>query len=130
MKRVMVFSLPRIHHAVRYFLLIAIAALTAYWYKAADEICMAILGPCFYLASLLKNLILQTGIISSGSVNPWLLLVPITLFYFGFLGFLFKELWNERGPIRMISIFGLAGFLAFVHFKAWDNLMAYFKLPL
>jgi hypothetical protein len=42
------------------------------------------------------------------------------------IGFQLKQLWNERGSIRFVSLGALILFLLYMHYIAWKNLSLYF----
>ena len=116
----MVRVLPaKIHHLIRYCLLLSVLALTSYHLNWQLNIFFAVLGPPIFISSLLKTLLTDILGDSMPAISNMAYAVPITLAYFGISGFLLKELWNERGPIRFISLVAFAGFLIFIHVSSW-----------
>jgi hypothetical protein len=115
-----------IHHLIRYFLLIGILAFAGFALKWNDAIFFSLIGPPLYLAFHLKQALTSVvPIPSSPTVNNYAFILPITLIYFGLLGFQMKQLWNERGFIRILSLFALILFLLYIHFWCWKNLLGY-----
>ncbi len=124
----MKFQLKKIHHLIRYFLFFGIIAFIGYIQKWANGVFLPLLGPPLYMASGLKKLFVSYiwPLSSSKQINEYGFLLPMTLFYFGFLGFQLKQLWNERGKVRFLSIFIFILFLVYVHFSAWKYIAGYF----
>ena len=117
----------KLHHVVRYFLLLGIVVFAGYEQQWNRSVFLFLSGPSLYLASGLKKLMLPLAIHFSKSVHYFGLLLPITFLYFAFVGFLLKELWNERGFIRTLSLFCFIAFLIYIHIAAWQGLMGYFS---
>lgn len=124
--------LPRkIDHLTRYFTALGILVFWGYLQRWNDKISLIFIGPPLYLAQGLKKILTSSfeQIPPSASLNHFGFLMPVTLFYFGLMGFLLKQLWNERGGIRNISITAFAAFLIYIHYTAWVNLFAYLQAP-
>lgn len=116
----MVRVLPaKIHHLIRYCLLLSVLALASYHLNWQLNIFFAVLGPPVFISSLLKTFLTDILGDSMPVVSNMVYTVPITLAYFGISGFLLKELWNERGPIRFISLVAFVCFLIFIHVSSW-----------
>src|SRR5205823_3724054 len=77
----------------------------------------------------------KDGIISilplpdSENLNYYGFLMPFCILYFGLLGFQLKQLWNERGKVRFLSLFALIAFVSYIHYISWKNLSNYFRVP-
>ena len=125
----MKFRLDKIHHLIRYFLVLSILAFVGYLKHWNDTICLLLVGPCLYLASGLKKIIVSYvwSVPSSLNVNLYGFLLPLTVLYFGLIGFQLKQLWNERGKIRIISLVFFIGFLLYIHYKSSQYLAGYFE---
>ncbi len=121
-------KLPKIHHLIRYFVGFAVIAFGCYIKQILYEICLLFLGPALYIAQALKKIVITYvwALPSSEAVNYYVFLLPVTLFYYGLAAFQLKQLWNERGKVRVLSLAVFSGFLIYVHFTAWQHLMGYF----
>ncbi len=119
--------LKKIHHLIRYFVFLAIGAFAGYVREINNEIFLIFVGPCVYLAQKLKSVFssLLGTIHLSHSMSLYVFLLPVMLIYYALIGFMLKQLWNERGKIRYISVTVFSGFLVYIHYLAWKNLMAY-----
>jgi hypothetical protein len=120
----------RIPHLIRYFILIGAVVFFGYLNHWQDFLFLIFIGPVLYLADNLHNLF--SGIVeipSTFNINFYGFLLPLSVIYYSFLGFLIKQLFNERGSIRLLSIFALFGFLIFIHYFAWKNLTGYSLQP-
>ncbi len=122
--------LGHIHHLIRYFFVLGVLAFVAYIKRWSDGISMIIMGPPLYLSYGLKNLLSGSlSIPNTQTVNYYGFLLPVTVLYFSIMGFQLKQLWNETGKIRFISLFALSVFILYIHFKAWSSLSAYLTPP-
>ena len=121
-------QLPKVHHLIRYFILLGGVVFFGYVNHWQDDVFLILIGPLLFLAQGFKGLLLHSfAFPSSQTFNFYGLLLPFTLIYFFFLGFLIKQLNQERGIIRFMSLFALMGFLAFIHFVTWNYLSSYFS---
>ena len=120
----------KIHHLIRYFVIVGLMAFAFYWMFNGTDFSLIIVGPAIYLAYWLKQLASSVfGTLPSSVVlNDFVFLLPVTIVYFGLIGFQLKQLWNERGIIRTVSLVALIVFLLYVHYKAFDNLLSYYTL--
>ena len=126
----MVISLKKIHHLIRYFVSLGLIIFLGYLKHWQDDLFLILIGPVLYLASVLKGLITSfISIPSSDTINYFGLLLPLCMLYFGLLGFQLKQLWNERGKVKFLSLFALLIFVIYIHHTAWKNLSAYFLPP-
>lgn len=124
----MAFSFNKIHHLIRYFLLLALVFFVAYIKEWSDAIFFPIMGPPIYLAYYLKSFInpfIEFLEINPIHMNQFGYLLPVTLVYFGLVGFFFKQLWNEHGFFKVVSLIALSGFLVYVHYLSGDILLKY-----
>ena len=123
-------AIGQIHHLIRYFFLLGVLFFVAYVKRWSDDLSLILMGPPLYLTQALKTFVSSfVGFPSSQTFIYYVFLLPVTMMYFGFIGFQIKQLWNEKGPIRFISLFALVGFLIYVHYLTWTNLSHYFALP-
>ena len=109
---------------VRYFFSAAILSFAAYIYTEGHPLFLILLGPPIHLANLIVSAIENTFEISVRNIDLTALL-PSTLIYFSFIGFLIKKLLQEKLLQRYLSLTGLIGFLLYLHFLAWKNLSPY-----
>ena len=126
----MAFSLKKIHHLIRYFVLLGIVIFVGYVKRWQDPLFLLLIGPALYLAYTLKQAVISLiSLPPSEMINYYAFLMPVCLLYFGLLGFQLKQLWNERGKIRFVSLFALIVFVIYIHYSAWGNLSSYFFIP-
>ena len=119
-------ALPKIHHLIRYFFILGVLTFVGYAKSWYDDAFLALIGPSLYLAYGFKNFL--SGYLplpSSYALNYYVFLLPLTLIYFSFLGFQLKQLWNERGKIKFVSLFALIVFVVYVHFAAWKYMNSF-----
>lgn len=118
----------RIKHLARYFGLLAMLSLVTY-YQTHFFYLLALLGPSFFLTSWLRSHSLPVidWIPNEPFYNNFLLLLPVTVIYFGLVGFQLKNLINERGKIRILSILIFLGFLFYIHAVAFQELALYWE---
>ncbi len=121
------FSIRKIHHLIRYFVLAAILVFAAYVKEWNDGVVFFFIGPPVYLAYGLKSLIYQylRMLPSSPNIDHFAFVLPVTLFYYGIIGFQVKLLLNERGLIRLLSIAALMVFIIYIHHWCRQDLMGY-----
>lgn len=120
----------QIHHLIRYFFIFGILAFVAFIKKWNDDLSLIPMGPPLYLTENAEKLISPSlGLPRTQNFIYFAFLLPLTIVYFSLLGFQIKQLWNERGPIKYISLAALLGFIFYIHFAAWKNLSGYFVLP-
>lgn len=122
--------LGQIHHLIRYFFVLGVISFVAYVKRWSDAVSLFIMGPPLYLSHGLKKILKDyVNLPDTQTINYYAFLLPITVIYFSLMGFQLKQLWNETGKIRFISLFALIAFIAYIHYKAWGNLSAYFAIP-
>ena len=121
----------QIHHLIRYFFILGILAFVAFIKKWSDDLALIPMGPPIYLTDLTERLISPAvGLPRTQNFIYYVFLLPITLFYFSLLGFQIKQLWNERGIIKYVSLVALLGFVFYIHLMAWKSLATLFVAPL
>ena len=127
----MALSLKKVHHLIRYFIILGIIVFFGYIKRWRDDVFLVLIGPILYLIFALKEWLgsLSVPLPKSQWANQFGFLLPFCLFYFGLLGFQLKQLWNERGKIRFLSLFALIFFILYIHYEAWGNLSGYFLSP-
>ena len=121
----------KIHHLIRYFVMTGLVGFVFYWLFNGVSFSLIIIGPAVYLAYWFKQFVssLIGALPSSSFLNDFVFLLPVTIVYFGLIGFQLKQLWNESGIVRTASLFALIVFLLYVHFKAFVNLSSYYAIP-
>ena len=118
----------KIHHLTRYFLLLAILVFVAFIRRWNEAIALVFIGPVLYLASGLKKFMgSYFPVPSSAAFHHYALLLPLTLLYYGLIAFQLKQLWNERGVVKIATLAALLGFLVYIHFTTWKHLLGYFQ---
>ena len=123
-------SLKKINHLIRYFIPIGIIVFIGYLQHWRDDFFLIFIGPALYLAYHFKNLILSfISFPQSAVISQFGFVLPFCIFYYGFLGFQLKQLWNERGKTRFFSLLALTAFLIYIHYAAWINLSGFFAGP-
>ena len=60
-------------------------------------------------------------------MNDFGFLLPLSILYYTLIGFQIKQLWNESGVARTLTLITLVGFLIFIHVFAWKNISGYFQ---
>lgn len=109
---------------VRYFFSAAILSFAAYNYTEGHLFFLVLLGPPIHLANLIVTFLeSKLGLHLTGIDLS--VLLPCTLIYFCFVGFLIKKLLQEKPLQRYVSLAGLLGFLFYIHYLAWRDLSAY-----
>lgn len=120
----------KVHHLTRYFFFLGIVAFGLYWTRIHDEIAFLVTGPPIFLSFWLKRFLDDSITLpDSPGVIHFLFLMPITIAYFSLMGFLLKNIWNEKGLVRIVTLLALAGFLVYIHYQAQKYLTGYFELP-
>ncbi len=109
---------------VRYFVSVAILSFSAYVYTNGHPFFLILLGPPIQVANLILSALESTLGLHISNIDL-IILMPSTLLYFSFVGFLIKQLLQEKPLQRYVSLIGLIGFLAYIHFTSWKNLSAY-----
>ncbi|MFA6600563.1 MAG: hypothetical protein WC352_00840 [Candidatus Omnitrophota bacterium] len=124
----MSFLFKRIHHLIRYFIILGVVSFAGYVMRWQDQVFVVLVGPSIYLAHMLKGFVLSylTTLPKTDTTDLYGFLMPVTLAYYGLTGFLMKQLWNERGFIRSFSLVIFVAFLLYIHWKTSVNLAAYF----
>ena len=121
-------KLRKIDHLIRYFVGLGFLAAFGYIYHCQEPVFLFLVGPLIYISSPLQNSIESVigPMNHSISTNLYGFLLPVCVVYFGVLGFQLKQLWNEQGFVRLLSMFALIAFIVFIHYTAWQNLTGYF----
>lgn len=118
----------RITHLARYFGVLAVLILLGYHYTNSFYF-MALLGPSHFLVYWFRVHAdsLAHWIPNEPLYNNFLLIYPVTVIYFGLVGFQLKNLVNERGRLRLLSILVFLAFLAYIHFLAYKEIGLYWE---
>lgn len=118
----------RIKHLARYFGVLALLIYFGYYYTNSHYL-LVLLGPIFFIAYWLKTqgVAFLAMLPNEPFFNNYFLLLPITIIYFGLVGFQFKNLINERGKIRLISILVFIAFLVYIHYLSFQELHLYWE---
>lgn len=115
-----------IKHLSRYFGVLAILVFGGYYYTN-HPLLLIFLGPSFFLGTWIRihGEPFLKWFPSEPFLNDIFILFPITFIYYGLVGFQLKNLANERGKVRLLGIFALLAFLAYIHFMAFKELNLY-----
>lgn len=124
------FFTAKIQHLTRYFIVLGLLVFALYWMKAAENAVLALIGVPLYISHGIKQTLLKVlpDLPSSSFIHDFAFVLPVTVSYFGIIGFQLKQLWNERGPARFLTISALVIFLVFIHAFAFRELSGYFTL--
>lgn len=119
----------RVKRLVPYFLILGVICFFGYLYSGLGYFFLTLLGPVFFLAYWLRAFggPLVELIPNEPFLNNFLLLLPMTLAYFGVVGLLFKGIINERGGIRILILVAFAAFLVYIHVVAFHELSLYWQ---
>ena len=118
----------RVHHLIRYFIILGIVSFAGYAMQWQDDVFLVLNSPAIFIAYGIKNIVwgYLTASPRTDTTELYIVLLPSTVLYFGMVGFLLKQLWNERGFIRNFSLFAFISFLVFIHWRTWTDLSGYF----
>lgn len=126
----MFFFQRRIAHLARYFFFLSILIFVFYWLRINDSAALVFIGPCIYLGYFVESLLDSSiDINHTETLKDFAFVLPVTLVYFTALGFLLKQLLNERGFLKIVTVLTLIGFVGFIHVMAWQKLTAYVVPP-
>ena len=119
----------RIKHLARYFGILAIICLLGYACTGFAYPFLVFVGPPIFLTYWLRT---QGGLLvqwlpNEPLVNHLFLFAPLTVVYFGLVGFQLKNILNERGIIRTLILIAFLGFLIYLHSLAFQELSLYWK---
>lgn len=125
--------MSQLRRLVKYlaFVFIALGVLVfgLYWTSGA-KLSLVLIGPPLYLSYFAENFLNPYWpALSSKTVRGFALLLPVTAIYFGGIGFLARQLFYERGFMKFVTLFALAGFVVYIHMMAWQRLSGYFGTP-
>lgn len=118
----------RIKHLARYFGVLAILCFAGYKFLSAFFF-LTFLGPPLFLVYGFRT---RLGLIShwipnNPLFNDFFLLLPITIIYFGLVGFQIKNFLNERGLIRLLGLAAFAAFLVYIHAVSFQEIALYWE---
>lgn len=109
---------------IRYFFAVGILSYAAYLYTDGHLFFMILLGPPIHMASFVISGVESLLGLHVSNLDLTALL-PATMLYFCFMGFLIKQLLQEKPFHRILTLTGLFGFLAYIHFISWKDLASY-----
>lgn len=116
----------KIKHLSRYFGIIGFLCLLGYGYSPFSHFFLIAIGPAFYITYWFREYVgFLSSIIPNSPLFNNLLLLFWTLIYFGLAGFQLKNILNERGKIRFLVLAAFLGFLAYIHYAAFQELSLY-----
>ena len=119
----------RIKHLSRYFAGLGLVAFAGYWYTDYSYNFLLLVGPCFYIVYFLRHYgsVVLNLLPNEPTFNKIFLLFPVTVFYFGLVGYHLKNILNEQGKIRLLIVLAFLGFLGYIHHYAFRELSFYWK---
>ena len=122
-------SAKKIHHLARYFGVLALICLLGYSFTGLSYPLLVLLGPPFLLTYFLR---LHAGFFigwlpNLPFLNQFLLFYPLTIIYFGLVGFQLKNIINEKGKIRILILAIFLAFLFYIHFLAFREISLYWE---
>lgn len=121
-------TLKHPEHLTRYFFIFGIVAFVGYTRRLHEEAFLALIGPSLYIAATAKSLINSfLELPSTQFMSYYAFLLPVCLIYFSFIGYQFKKLWNERGPIRIVVLTIFLAFIGYIHIIAYGHLLQYLQ---
>ena len=122
----MLFLLRHVRHLTRYFFVLGGLAFYLHYQGSVPEVSLVLMGPAIFLAHFLHtNLSVYIPVEETRQILDFGYLLPVTLFYFTLTGYLFKQLWNERGFMRTLTMVALFVFMAAIHYMSWKALAGY-----
>lgn len=122
-------SAHRIHHLARYLGILALVVFVGYQFLGLSYLFLPFVGPPLYLVALLRGRLhfFEAVIPNNFFVNTFLLFFPLTVIYFGLMGFQIKNIINERGRLGLVMLVVFLAFLAYIHFLAFRELSLYWE---
>src|SRR5690242_10548563 len=119
--------IKKIHHLIRYFLILGMIAFVGFLKHLQTQLFLFLIGPCLYISYTLKSFIANTlfSLPPSAAIQFFGFLLPVTLLYFGFIGFQLKQLWNEKGKIRIVILVVFILFIIYIHVTSFKTLSIY-----
>lgn len=109
------------------FIFLGILGFLIYLFSGKANFSFVLLGPPIYVAYSLKSLLsFLKG--NSAVVNDFIFILPVTVLYYWGISFFIERLQNEKGWIKSISLTATILFILFLHYLAWNNLSAYYRI--
>ena len=124
----MSFLLRQVRFLYIHFILLGLAIFAAHYFSIAESYLLILSGPAIYLASFIKQILIKFVELPKDQNSLELIfLLPIHILYFGLIGFLLKQIFSEKGLIKILTLLILIGFLGFIHVVSWKSLNLYLK---
>lgn len=118
----------RIKHLARYFGILALVCFGGY--KASNQFSfLTLLGPPLFLVYWLRTQgdFITRWIPNNPFFNDLFLFFPLTVIYFGLVGFQLKNFLNERGFIRLLGLAALIAFLIYIHTVSFQEIALFWE---
>ena len=117
----------RIHHLARYSGVLGLLAFLGYRFTPYSDYFLSLVGPPIFVTYWLrvKGTVVTHFIPNEPLFNDYLFLLPLTVLYFGYIGFQLKNILNERGKFRSLLLLVFTVFLIYVHRAAFQELRLY-----
>ncbi|MBN1689135.1 MAG: hypothetical protein JW893_08550 [Candidatus Omnitrophica bacterium] len=115
---------------IRYFVLAGVIFFVAFvmrWFGKAN---LALMGPPIFLAYGIEKLFgpYVSVMTSRENLREYFYLLPLTITYYGLVGFFLKQLLQESGKVGLLSLLAFIGFVIYIHYQSWLNLTGYFEV--
>ena len=126
-----IISHKRIKHLARYFGIIGFVCLVAYSFTQFGDYFLPLLSPPIFLSYWLRiyGHIVISFIPNEPLSNNLFLILPITIIYFGLVGFEIKNIINEKGKIRLLIAAAFIAFLVYIHYLSYKEIRLYLVKP-
>jgi len=121
-----IFWPKRIKHLARYFGIFALVCLLGYG-AGLGRLFLIFLGPPLMFVYWLRvhaNFLVMF-IPHEPFFNNLFLFLPVTIIYFGLVGFQLKNIINERGKVRLLILVAFVAFIVFIHYLAYHEISLY-----
>ncbi len=119
----------RVKHLSRYVGILGVLFFLGYWYTDYSYQFLPTLAPSFFIVFFLRRYgaVVLNFLPNEAVINKFALLLPISIAYFGVIGYHVKNILNERGKIRVLILLAFFGFLGYVHYLAFQELDLYWQ---
>ena len=99
------------------FIAIGLASEILLWHVQKSDIFLAVMAPVLTGVYFIENLLPVLKTLSAVQ-NEYSLIIPITLIYFGLIGYWVVQILREDGFFKYLALLCIAGFLGVIHWQA------------
>lgn len=110
-------SRKRLFFIIFLFLLIGLLSEFLLWKIERSDACLAIMAPVLTAAHLLENSFPFFTTLPPIQ-NELTLVLPLTLLYFGIVGFWISKIFTEEGFLKFLTLLAFLGFVVIIHWQA------------